>query len=63
MKLRKFIMSLRNACGNININRHVVHRVLMDLIKLNLTKYGSCLDFNVSHGWINYLYKRRDECI
>ena len=55
-KLRKFIMSLRNAGGN--INRHVVHGILMGLIKSNLTKYGSCLDFNVSRGWINYLYKR-----
>ena len=55
-KLRKFIMSLRNAGRN--INRHVVHGILMGLIKSNLTKYGSCLDFNVSRGWINYLYKR-----
>ena len=54
-KLITFIMSLRNAGGN--INRHVVHGILMGLIKSNLTKYGSCLDFNVSRGWINYLYK------
>lgn len=35
--LRKFIMSLRNAGGN--INHYVVHGVLMGLIKLNMTKY------------------------
>ena len=28
------------------------------MIKPDLTKYGSYLDFNVSRGWINYLYQR-----
>ena len=30
----------------------------MGLIKADLARYGSCLDFNVTRGWINYLYKR-----
>ena len=54
-KLRKFIVCLREAGGN--INRHVIHGVLMGLIKADLSNYGSCLDFNVTRGWINYLYK------
>ena len=29
----------------------------MGLIKADLSNYGSCLDFNVTRGWINYLYK------
>ena len=45
-KLRRFIIC------------HVIHGVLMGLIKSDLSKYGSCLDFNVTRGWINYLYKR-----
>ena len=55
-KLRRFIICLREAGSN--INRHVIHGVLMGLIKSDLSKYGSCLDFNVTRGWINYLYKR-----
>ena len=55
-KLRRFNICLREAGGN--INRHVIHGVLMGLIKSDLSKYGSCLDFNVTRGWINYLYER-----
>ena len=55
-KLRRFILSLREAGGN--VNRHVIHGVLMGLIKADLARYGSCLEFNVTRGWINYLYKR-----
>ena len=55
-KRRRFTISLREAGGN--INRHVIHGLLMGLIKADLSRYGSCLDFNVTRGWINYLYKR-----
>ena len=50
-KLKKFIVCLCEAGGNINC--HVIHRVLMGLIKVDLLKYGSCLDFNVTREWIN----------
>ena len=56
LKLRRFILSLREAGGMINI--HVIHGILMGLIKSDLVKYGQYLDFNVTRGWINYLYKR-----
>ena len=55
-KLRKFIFNLRRAGGD--INRHVVHRVLMRLVKSNLSRYGSILDFTITNGWMQYLYKR-----
>ena len=55
-KLGRFIICLREAGAN--INRHVIHGVLMGLIKSDLSTYGSCLDFNVTRGWISYLYKR-----
>ena len=51
-KFRKFIVCLREAGGN--INQHVIHGVLMSLIKADLSKYGSCMDFNVPRGWIIY---------
>ena len=49
-KLGKFIVCLREVGGNINC--HVIHGVLMGLIKADLSKYGSRLDFNVTRGWI-----------
>ena len=30
----------------------------MGFIKSNLSKYGSYLDFNVTNGWVDYLYRR-----
>ena len=52
-KFKKFIVCLREAGGN--INQHVIHGVLMGLIKADLSKYGSCLDFNVPRGWMDKL--------
>ena len=55
-KLRKFLLNLRRAGGD--VNRHVVYGVLMGLVKSNLLKYGSMLDFKITNGWMQYLYKR-----
>ena len=55
-KLRSFMVHLRSAGGT--INRNVVYGILMGLIKSNLNKWGSYLDFNVTNGWIDYLYRR-----
>ena len=55
-KLRKFLVNLRDAGGN--VNRTVVYGVLMGLIQSDLERYGRFLDFNVTNGWIRYLYNR-----
>ena len=56
MKLRTFITHLRTAGGS--INRHVIFGVLMGLIKSDLVKFGQYLDFVVTDGWVQSLYKR-----
>ena len=50
-KLKTFIVCLREAGAN--INHYVIHGVLMGLIKADLSKYGSCLDFSVTRGCIS----------
>ena len=55
-KLQTFLVHLHN--GGTNINCHVVYGVLMGLMKSDLNKYGSYLDFNVTTGWVKYLYRR-----
>ena len=40
------------------INIHVIHGILMGLIKADLAKYGQYLEFNATRDWINYLDKR-----
>jgi hypothetical protein len=55
-KLRTFLIGQRKAGGT--INRHTVYGVLMGLIKSNFQKYGGLLDFAVTDGWLNYLYRR-----
>ena len=55
-KLRSFLVHLRTAGGT--VNRNVIYGVLMGLIKSDLQKWGSYLDFNVTDGWIDYLYRR-----
>ena len=47
---------MRTAGGT--INKHVIYGILMGLIKAHLTRYGRCLDFVVTKGWIQSLYKR-----
>ena len=40
------------------INRHVIFSVLMGLIKSNLVTYGMYLEFQITDGWIQSLYRR-----
>ena len=52
-KLKTFLLNLRKA-GCV-VNRHVVSGVLMGLVRSNLTQY---VDFCVSKGWVQSLYRR-----
>ena len=54
--VRVFINNQRKAGGT--INRHTVCDILMGLIKSNLVRYGNLLEFVITDGWHNYLYKR-----
>ena len=45
-KLRLFITNLRIAGGT--INKHVIHGILIGLIKADMTRYGGYLDFTVT---------------
>ena len=40
------------------INRHVISDVLMGLIKSDLVTYGMYLEFQITDGWIQSLYRR-----
>ena len=40
------------------INKHVNYGILMDLIKADMTRYGSYRDFTVTKGWLQSLYSR-----
>ena len=55
-KLRLFITNMRTAGGT--INKHVIYRILMGLIKAEMTRYGGYLDFTVTKGWLQSLYSR-----
>ena len=47
---------MRTAGGK--INKHVNYGILMDLIKADMTRYGSYQDFTVTKGWLQSLYSR-----
>lgn len=55
-KHRMFINNTRKAGGT--VNKHVVYGVLMGLIKSDLARYGRYLDFVITNGWLQSLYKR-----
>ena len=55
-KLRLFVTNMKTAGGT--INKHVIYRILMGLIKANMTRYGGYLDFTVTKGWLQSLYSR-----
>ena len=55
-KLRVFISSTRAAGGT--VNRHVIHGILMGLIKSDLGRFGQYLNFTVTNSWLRSLYKR-----
>ena len=55
-KLRVFINNQRKAGRT--VNRHTVCVILMGLTKSNLARYGNLLEFVVTDGWLDYLYKR-----
>ena len=46
------------AAGGGTINKHVIYRILMGLIKANMTRYSGYLDFTVTKGWLQSLYSR-----
>ena len=39
------------------INKHVIYGIVMGLIKADLTRYDGYLDFVITKGWIQSLYK------
>ena len=51
-----FINNTRKAGGT--VNKLVVYGVLMGLIKSDLARYGRYLDFVITNGWLQSLYKR-----
>ena len=53
---QKFLVNLREAGGG--VNRHVVSAVLLGLIKSDMARYGTYVDFVVTRGWMQSLYKR-----
>ena len=55
-KLRIFINNTRTAGGA--VNKHVVYGILMGLIKSELARYGRYLDYVITNGWLQSLYKR-----
>ena len=55
-KLRLFVTNMKTAGGT--INKHVIYRILMGLIKANMTRYSGYLDFTVTKGWLQSLYSR-----
>ena len=40
------------------INRHVIFGVLMGLIKRDIVTYSMYLEFQITDGWIQSLYRR-----
>ena len=40
------------------INRHVIFGVLMGFIKSDLKTYGMYLEFQITDGWIQSLFRR-----
>ena len=40
------------------INKHVIYRILLVLIKVDMRRYGGYLDFAVTKGWLQSLYSR-----
>ena len=55
-KLRLFITNTRTAGGT--INKHVIYKILMGLIKADMTRYRGYLDFTVTKGWLQSLYSK-----
>ncbi|XP_068756661.1 uncharacterized protein [Montipora capricornis] len=55
-KLHKFITSTRTAGET--INKHVIYGILMGLIKSDLSCVGCYLDFAITNGWLQSLYRR-----
>ena len=55
-KLRTFITHMRMAGGT--INHLVISGVLLGLIKSDLVTYGMYLEFQITDGWIQSLYRR-----
>ena len=49
---------MRTAGGT--MNKYVIYRILMGLIKADMTRYGGYLDFTVTKGWLQSLYSRRN---
>ena len=47
---------MRTADGT--INKHVIHGILMGLIKADMTRYGGYLVFTVTKGWLPSLHSR-----
>ena len=54
-KLHKFITSTRTAGET--INKHVIYGILMGLIKSDLSCVGCYLDFAITNGWLQSLYR------
>ena len=54
-KLRKFITSTRTAGGT--VNKYVIYGILMGLIKSDLGCFGRYLDFAITNGWLQSLYR------